>query len=137
MNDNKADLPTNLPSAEVVCSDLSATGHFLYLPNKVDLSKGWLILDLAAILHNVYGKIFSPFKKIVDQFGLLKCLDLQQLFSTLDGDMIRNVLIALEFCIEVDPTLLSKEIRKLKGSEKEDFLFFPALVSANPPEKIP
>ena len=137
MKDNKADLPTNLPSAEVVCSDLSATGHFLYLPNKVDSSKGWLILNLAAILHDVYGRIFSPFKTIVDQFGLLKCLDLQQLFSTLDEDMIHNVLIALEFCIEVDPTLLSKEIMKLKGSEKDNFLFFPALVSANPPENFP
>ena len=137
MNDNKANLPTNLPSAEVVCSDLSATGHFLYLPNKVDSSKSWLILDLAAILHDVYGRIFSPFKKIVDQFGLLKCLDLQQLFPKQDEDMIHNVLVALEFCIEVDPTLLSKEIMKLKGSEKDDFLFFPALVSANPLEKFP
>ena len=137
MDDNKADLPTNLPSAEVVCSDLSATGHFLFLPNKEDSSKSWLILDLPTILHDVYGKLFSPFEKIVDQFGLLKCLDLQRLFSTLDEDMIRNVLIALEFCIEVDPTLLSEEIMKLKGSEKDDFLFFPALVSAQPPEAFP
>ena len=137
MNDNKGDLPTNLPSAEVVCSDLSATGHFLFLPNKEDSSKSWLILDLPTILHNVYGRLFSPFEKIVDQFGLLKCLDLQRLFSTLDEDMIRNVLIALEFCIEVDPTLLSEEIMKLKGSEEDDFLFFPALVSAQPPEAFP
>ena len=137
MDDNKADLPTNLPSAEVVCSDLSATGHFLYLPNKLDSSKGWLILDLAAILHNVYGSIFSPFKKIVDQFGLLQCHDLQDLFPTVDEDMIRHFLIALEFCIQFDPTLLSEEIMKLKGSKEDNFLFFPALVSANPPEKFP
>ena len=137
MNDNKADLPTNLPSAEVVCSDLSATGHYLFLPNKEDSSKSWLILDLPTILHDVYGRLFSPFEEIVDQFGLLKCLDLQRLFSTLDEDMIRNVLIALEFCIEVDPTLLSEEIMKLKGSEKDEFLFFPALVSAQPPEAFP
>ena len=135
MNDNKSDLPTNLPSAEVVCSDLSATGHYLYLPNKEDSSKSWLILDLPTILHDVYGRLFS--QKIVDQFGLLKCLDLQRLFSTLDENMIRNVLIALEFCIEVDPTLLSEEIMKLKGSEEDDFLFFPALVSAQPPEAFP
>ena len=73
----------------------------------------------------------------MDQFGLLKCLDLQRLFSTLDENMIRNVLIALEFCIEVDPTLLSEEIMKLKGSEEDDFLFFPALVSAQAPEAFP
>ena len=137
MDDNKASLPTNLPSAEVVCSDLSATGHFLFLPNKEDLSKSWLILDLATILHNVYGSLFSPFKDIIDQFGLFKCQDLQHLFPSLDEDMIRNVLIGLEFCIKVDPTLLSEEIMKLKGTEKDDFLFFPALASAQPLEIFP
>ena len=136
IDNNRADLPTNLPPAEVVCSDLSATGHFLFLPDKEDSSKSWLILDLAAILHDVYGKLFSS-KNIVDQFGLLKSPKLQCLFPTLNGDMVCNVLIALEFCIEVDPTFLSEEITKLKGSEQDDFLFFPALVSAQPPEAFP
>ena len=134
MESNKADLPTNLPSAEVVCSDLSATGHFLYLPNKVDSSQSWLILDLATILNDVYSSLFSPSKKIVDQFGLLKHHDLQFLFPTLDESMTYHVLIAFDFCMEVDPTLLSEEITKLKGSQKDDFLFIPALVSSKPPE---
>ena len=135
IDNNRADLPTNLPPAEVVCSDLSATGHFLFLPNKEDLSKSWLILDVTAILHDVYGKLFSS-KNIVDRFGLLKSLNLQCLFPTLNVDMIRHVLIALDFCIDVEPTLLNKEIMKLKGIEENDFLFFPALVSAQQPQAL-
>ena len=127
IDENRADLPTNLPPAEVVCSDLSATGHFLFLPNKGDSSKSWLVLDLPAILHDVYGRLFSS-KKFVDQFGLLQCVNLQCLFPTLNVEMVRHVLIALEFCIDVDRTPLNEEIMKLKGIEESDNLFFPALV---------
>ena len=126
----------NLPCTETTCSMLSATGNFLYLPNQKDLSQSWLILDLPAILREVYGTLFSPSSKVVDKFGLLTCRRLSELFPNEDEDMIRNVLVTLEFCIEVNPLFLKEEIIKLKGTAEEDFLFFPALVSAQPPENL-
>ena len=132
---NRYFLPYNIPSAEVVCNDLSATGHFLYLANQEAVSKSWLVLDLSSILHTVYGTLFSPFKNIVDTFGLLDCQMLPELFPTLDAEMIRDILISLEFCIEVDPTLLKREVATLKNTSG-DFLFFPSLVSAQPPEVL-
>ena len=133
---NKANLPTNLPPAEEVCKDLTSTGHFLYLPNKAELSNGWLILDLPSILHEVYGTLFSPSKKIVNKFGVLNCQELSTLFTTLDEKMVRDVLISLEFCIEVDPSILVEEGTQLTESTDEDceHLFFPALVSSQPPK---
>ena len=133
---SKADLPTNLPLTEEVCKDLSSTGHFLYLPNKEEPSNGWLILDLPSILHEVYGTLFSPSKKIVNKFGLLNCQKLSDLFTTLDERMVRDVLISLEFCIEVDPSILMEEITQPTESTDEghEHLFFPALVSSLPPK---
>ena len=133
---NKANLLTNLPPAEEVCKDLSSTGHFLYLPNKEAPSNGWLVLDLPSILHEVYGTLFSPSKKIVNEFGLLNCQKLSDLFTTLDERMIRDVLISLEFCIEVDPSILVEEVTQLTESTDMDceYLFFPALVSSQPPK---
>ena len=133
---NKANLPTNLPPAEEVCEDLSSTGHFLYLPNKEEPSNGWLVLDLPSILHEVYGTLFSPSKKIVNKFGLLNCQKLSDLFTTLDERMVRDVLISLEFCIEVDPSILVEEVTQLTEStdENHEHLFFPALVSSQPPK---
>ena len=133
---NKANLPTNLPPAEEVCKDLSSTGHFLYLPNKEEPSKGWLVLDLPSILHEVYGTLFSPSKTIVNKFGLLSCRKFSSLFDTLNQAMIRSILISLEFCIEVDPSILAEEVTQLTESTDRDHehLFFPALISTQPPK---
>ena len=134
--DNKPNLPTNLPPAEKVCKDLSSTGHFLYLPNKEAPSNGWLVLDLLSILHLVYGTLFSPSKEIVNKFGLLNCQKLSDLFTTLDERMVHDVLISLEFCIEVDPSILVEEVTQPTESTDEghEHLFFPALVSSQPPK---
>ena len=136
IEENKANLPANLPPAEDVCKDLSSTGHFLYLPNKEEPSKGWLVLDLPSILHEVYGTLFSPSKKIVNKFGLLSCQKFSVLFDTLNQGMIRNILISLEFCIEVDPSILAEEVTQLTESTDRDHehLFFPALISTQPPK---
>ena len=133
---NKANLPTHLPPAEEVCKDLSSTGHFLYLPNKEEPSKGWLVLDLPSILHEVYGTLFSPSINIVNKFGLLSCRKFSALFNTLNQGMIRNILISLEFCIEVDPSISAEELTQLTESTDKDHehLFFPALISTQPPK---
>ena len=135
IEENKANLPTNLPPSEEVCKDLSSTGHFMYLPNKEDLSNGWLVLDLPFILHKVYGTLFSPSKKIVNKFGLLNCQKLSVLFPTLDQGMVRDVLTSLEFCIEADPSILA-ELTESKDKDHKH-LFFPALVSSQPPKIFP
>ena len=136
IEENKANLPTNLPPSEDVCKDLSSTGHFMYLPNKEDPSNGWLVLDLPFILHKVYGTLFSPSKKIVNKFGLLNCQKLSVLFPSLDQGMVRDVLTSLEFCIDVDPSILAEDITQLTENtdEDHDYLFFPALVSSQPPK---
>ena len=131
LRDNARDLPTHLPSAEDVCQDLSAAGYILFLRNKQDLSQSWLVLDLQTILHNVYGTLFSPNRAVVNQFGLLHCTHLSELFPNLDPTMIQEVLITLEFCIRIDPLLLKEEMLSLtEQDEVKGWLYFPALVEA-------
>ena len=139
IEENKANLPTNLPLSEETCKDLSSTGHFMYLPNKEDPSNGWLVLDLPFILHKVYGTLFSPSKKIVNKFGLLNCQKLSVLFPTLDQGMVHDVLTSLEFCIDVDLSILAEEVTQLNETTDKDYnhLFFPALVSSQPPKVFP
>ena len=137
LNDAKLILK-NFPPPEQMCHDLTAVGHALFLPNKQDPSQSWLILDLQAILHEVYGTLFSGSQGNVNQFGLLHCSQLAELFPKLDPTMIQEVLISLEFCIQVDPSLMREELVKLIAKDKgEGWLYFPALVSAQPPEVFP
>ena len=131
LRDSAQNLPTHLPSAENVCQDLSAAGYILFLRNKHDLPQSWLVLDLQAILHNVYGTLFSPRQAVVNQFGLLCLTHLSKLFPELDPKMIQEVLITLEFCIRVDPLLYADEVLSLIEMDvMEEWLYFPALVSA-------
>ena len=64
-------LPKNLPSSDEVCQDLSAAGYTLFLHNKEHPSQIWLILNLPALLHKVYGTLFSGSQGKANQFGLL------------------------------------------------------------------
>ena len=128
----------NFPPAETMCHDLTAVGHALFLPNKQDPSQSWLILDLQAVLHNVYGTLFSSSQSKVNQFGLLHCNQLAELFPEMDQAMIQEVLISLDFCIQVDARILRGDLVKLTAcTEGEGWLYFPALVSAQPPELFP
>ena len=129
--DNKHTLPANLPPTEELCKDLSSTGHFLYLPNREDPPNGWLILSLSDVLHKVYGTLYSPSQRIVDQFGLLESAKLSTLFPDLNSKMVQDILIKMDFCIEVDPSLL-EDVRKVNKIQGKDYLFFPALVIQKP-----
>ena len=135
---NAKTLLWHLPPPEEVCCDLTAVGHALFLPNRQVPSQSWLILDLQAVLHNVYGTLFSGSQGKVNQFGLFHCSQLPKLFPKLDQTMIQEVLISLEFCIQIDARTLRDDLLKLTAStEGEGWLYFPALVSAQTPELFP
>ena len=138
IQNNKDNLPQTMPSPKEVCQDLSATGHALYLPNRECPPTSWLVLDLPSILHNVYGTLFSQYREIVNKFGLLQIHHLAELFPHLDLEMVQQLLMSLEFCLPVDPSLLKLELSKLTQSEETSgWLFFPALISAKPPQSTP
>ena len=124
-------LPRKLPSSVEVCQDLSATGHTLFFHNKKHPSHSWLILDLPALLYDVYGTLFSGSQGKVNRFGLLHTSQLTELFPKLDLALMQEVLANLEFCIKIDPVLLHKELAKWTNDRgREGWLYFPALVSA-------
>ena len=99
----------HLPPPEEVCRDLTAVGHALFLPNKQDPSQSWLILDLQAILHNVYGTLFSPGPR-AKSTSLVSSTAVNWLscFPSWIKTMIQEVLISLEFCIQVDTRMLMR-----------------------------
>ena len=125
---NKDNLPRTIPTPQEVCQDLSAAGYALYLPNKENPPRSWLVLDLPSILHDVYGSLFS--RSVEIEFGLLHCRHLAELFPHMDLAMVQQLLISLEFSIPVDPSVLKVELSKLtQCKETSGWFFFPSLVS--------
>ena len=144
IRDNKEVLPYNLPSADQVCRDLSTSGHALYLPNRRAPEKSWLVLDLPSVLTDVYGRLFAQFIQANDfpllKFGILHRDDVNQVFSELDFEMemIHLLLINLEFCLEINSSVLKEDILKLTSQTNETgWLFFPSLIrQKNEPDDL-
>ena len=138
MEDNERNLPQTMPPPEVICQDLSAAGHALYLPNKEDPHRSWLVLEIPSILHDVYGTLFSQSKQAANEFGLLHRRKLASLFPNLTIELVQQLLVSLEFCIPVDMSVLKVEMNKLTQCEDTSgWLFFPAFISAKPPSCVP
>ena len=137
VQDNRENLPRSMPPPEEICQDLSAAGHTLYLPNREDPHMSWLVLNLPSILQDVYGTVFSQYRERVNRFGLLQRHHIAKLFPHLDLEMVQQLLISLEFCLPVDPSVLKVELSELTESEETSgWLFFPALISTKPPQTI-
>ena len=137
MQENRDNLPPTIPPPEEVCKDLSAAGHALYLPNKNRSNDGWLVLDFGSSLHNFYSALFSEPKENINRFGLRYCQELVQLFPQMSSEMVQQILITLELCTPVNPTVLSDDVPMLTASREDSgWLFFPTFVSAEPP-KVP
>ena len=80
IEENKANLPTNLPPSEEVCKDLSSTGHFVYLPNKEDPSNGWLVLDFHPYSIRYMG-LYSPLQRKLSTNSVFSIVKSCQSFS--------------------------------------------------------
>ena len=124
------------------CQDLSSAGLAIYLPNKETLEDGVLILEMEEVITDIYGKLFAPesdefpmhHKDLANKFGLVQSRELDQAFkgSNLRPELIKELLISMEFCHPVDSNCLRDEIRSLLVNQ-DGWLYFPSLVSQDAP----
>ena len=114
-----------------LCKDLSSTGHVLFLENKHDPRKSWLVLQLDKILHEMYGTLFTKITpNSVNKFGLVHVDQILSLFPNYEQHFVVTLLTSMDFCHEVDPSIFQEDI--LPTDQREGWLFFPCLVTARP-----
>ena len=84
---------------------LSARTKILFLRNRCNLERSWIVLDIYSLLHDVNGKIFAPegrgFSESVfkpTSTGILSYSQLASEFPNLDPFLIVTFLRRLEFC---------------------------------------
>ena len=146
LKDGRPPFPLTVKYIDSCCHDLAASGLVLYIPNREDAGESWLILEMEEILSHIHGKLFAPesaefpmhHKNLANQFGLVHIEELTLAFkdSPLDPEMVRKLLMAMEFCHPVDSSLMTERILavlfpKISHDIRKEFLFFPSLVKAN------
>ena len=134
----------SLPSNETVLVDylsiLSDKGLVLFLRKEI-VSNSWIVINKSSLLAEVNGVLFNQNIKRLpiptsSNTGIVHVSDLQKLFPIYDTNMLIDFLISMEFCHVIDSDTLDTIITNLSSSDhvsNVDVLFFPALITAEPP----
>ena len=128
-----------------MCEKLNERGNILFMKNKENRLKSWIVLDKAILLSQVNGVIFAPEgfkehrKSLSTSTGVVPLSKLAPLFPNIDSDVITQFLCHLEFCQEIkDVGLVSLLATEGQSSPTADerYLFFPGLVHLDTPQDV-
>ena len=141
---NDPSLPSNESVLLELLTILSDKGLILFLRRKE--SESWIIIKKEVLLEEVNGILFAPseiirvYQQIASNTGLVPVSALKRLFhDKYDTDMLVSFLIILEFCHVLEADALKKiptNLSLLSPTESEQFLYIPALVSAERPHDV-
>ena len=121
------------------CVELNKRGNLLFLRNKMDLAKSWIVLQKDILLMRITGLIFTPsdhkdHRPLASNTGIVPASKLVKEFPDVDCDLIISLMTHLQFCHEItDPEILEQlSISNLDNK----YLFFPSLVTIAVPNGI-
>ena len=139
----------SLPSQKSVLleflSTLSDKGLILFLKNED--AQSWVVIDRATLLSEVNGVLFAPkeiehaHQDIASNTGIVPKSILKKLFPKHDTDMLIGFLRSLQFCHVLESNTLQMFETNISASislpsDSHELLFFPSLISTEPPTDI-
>ena len=119
---------------------LHCSGLIVYLENKHNLMKSWVVTSKEVLLFEVNGTLFAPssfveHRDIASNTGIITGSALQQLFPQYSLSMLIAFLKSMKLCEE-----LKKEVFGVKNisstNASDQLLFFPALIAKERPQDI-
>ena len=130
-------LPSDPETVATSLEILADKGLVLFHRNNIRLLSSCTVIDQRALLKEVNGKLFSPasFKEQpqkASNTGIVPVSLLHGIFPNYDTGLLEVLLTVLEFCHELDPSVV-ETISTAGSYARERLLFFPALLSAGPP----
>ena len=137
----------SLPSEISVLLDflftLSDKGLILFLKNEE--CQSWIIINRAALLSEINGVLFAPaaiervYRDMASNTGIIPLSALKEAFPHHNTEMLVGFLRCLQFCHVIESSTLDDVETNISASiplPLDELLFFPALVSVEPPSDI-
>ena len=124
---------------------LHSSGLIVYLENKEDLEKSWIVVRKEILLAEVNGILFAPsgFKEHRDIFsntGIITSSALKEQFPRYSSNMLIAFLQSMKLCEALDTSLLKVTNLTLRQEDSlqvsHQLLFFPALIAEERPQDI-
>ena len=122
---------------------LHSSGLIVYLENKKDHMKSWVVIRNEILLSEVDGILFAPehfeeHRKLASNTGIITNRALEVVFRNHDTNMLIAFLRSMKLCEELDKDLLKVTNLALRQEESlndsDQLLFFPALISEERPQ---
>ena len=122
---------------------LHSSGLIVYLENKEDHTKSWVVVRKEILLSEVDGILFAPsyfeeHRNIASNTGIITSRALEVVFKNHDTNMLITFLQSMKLCEELDKDLLKVTNLALRQEESLNdsgqLLFFPALISEERPQ---
>ena len=140
---NDPSLPSDMSVLFEFLTTLSDKGLILFLRNVE--SESWVVIDRAALLSEINGVLFAPaaitrvYQDLASNTGIVPLSALKEAFPDHNTDMLIGFLKSLQFCHVIESGTLGDLETNISTSiplPLDELLFFPALVSADPPTDI-
>ena len=123
---------------------LHSSGLVVYLENKEDPSKSWIVVRKEILLAEVDGVLFAPedfeeHRKIASNTGIITSRALETVFSH-DPNMLIAFLQSMKLCETLDTRLLKVTNLTLIQEDSlhvsDQLLFFPSLIAKERPQSV-
>ena len=123
---------------------LHSSGLVVYLENKEDPAKSWIVVRKKILLAEVGGVLFAPeyfkeHRKIASNTGIITSRALEMVFSH-DPNMLIAFLQSMKLCETLDTRLLKVTnltlIREDSLHVSDQLLFFPSLIAEERPQSV-
>ena len=136
-------IPSTLPRLQIICDQLSKKGLILYLHNKENMERSFIVCDRATLLSRVTGTVFAPKNfhqhcKLASSTGVVPLRKFTEKFESYDIEMLIAFMFHLELCFEIT----DKEVLDIVREHEQDsehggrYLFFPGLITLDIPEQV-
>ena len=140
---NDPSLPSEMSVLFEFLTTLSDKGLILFLRNKEGQS--WIVINRDALLSEINGVLFAPtaikrvYRDIASNTGIVPLSALKEAFPDHNTAMLVGFLQSLQFCHMIESSALDDLETNISTSVPlplDEVLFFPALISAEPPTDI-
>ena len=137
--ENDSSLPSDQSVLTEILTTLSDKGLILFIRHR---QSSWIVVKTEALLNEINGTLFAPdhFKEhrdLASNTGIVPVSNLHKVFPDYNSDMLVGFLTSLDFCRQVDPSVLQyTNLQTTPSHSTADLLFFPGLVQSERPDSL-
>ena len=138
-NSQHSFIPTDEVKLTNLLSLLADRGFIIFLCDRNDLGRSWVVIDIKSLIHEVYGTLFAPesfhrHHMLVSNIGIAPMSSLQTMFPQHTPEVLASVMSAYELCqIFSNSNPIQHDLSVTKNSH----LFFSSLINNESPCHLP